>query len=46
MNVDFYIHYDDNGTPTSISQETVAELFDALKNFFGKIPNVTITEVN
>ena len=44
INIDFYIHYDDNGTPTSTSQETVAELFDDLNNFFGKIPNVTITE--
>jgi len=44
INVDFYIHYDNNGTPTSISQETVGELFNDLNNFFGKIPNVTITE--
>jgi len=45
INVDFYIHYDDNGTPTSTSQKTVDELFDDLKSLFGKIPNVTITEV-
>jgi len=44
INIDFYIHYDDNGVPTSTSQETVAELFDDLNNFLGKIPNVTITE--
>ncbi len=44
INVDFYIHYDDNGTPTSTSQETVDELFIDLKNFFGKIPNVKIIE--
>jgi hypothetical protein len=44
INVDFFIHYEDNGTPTSTSQETVAELFDDLNSFFGKIPNVTITE--
>ena len=44
INVDFYIHYDGNGTPTSTSQETVTELFDDLNNFFSKIPNVTITE--
>jgi len=44
INIDFYIHYDDNGAPTSSSQETVAELFDDLKSFFGKIPNVTISE--
>ena len=46
INVDFYIHYDDNGVPTSFSQETIDELFSHLINFFGKIPNVTITEVN
>ena len=45
INVDFYIHYDDNGTPTSASQKIVDELFNDLQNFFGKIPNVTITEV-
>ena len=44
INIDFYIHYDGNGDPTSTSQETVAELFDDLKRFFGKRPNVTITE--
>jgi len=44
INIDFYIHYDENGVPTSTSQETVAELFDNLKNSFGEIPNVTITE--
>jgi hypothetical protein len=44
INIDFYIHYDDNGILTSTSQETVAELFDDLKSYFGKIPNVTITE--
>ena len=44
INIDFYIHYDNNGTRTSNSQETVAELFDDLKSFLGKIPNVTITE--
>lgn len=44
INVDFYIHYDNNGDPTSISQKTVDELFNDLKNYFGKIPNVTITE--
>jgi hypothetical protein len=44
INVDFYIHYDDNGTPTLTSQEIVAELFDDLKSYFGKIPNVKITE--
>ena len=44
INVDFYIHYDNNGVPTSTAQETVAELFDDLNNFFGKIPNVKITE--
>ena len=44
INIDFYIHYDDNGTPTSVSQETVTELFDDLKSFFSEIPNVTITE--
>jgi hypothetical protein len=46
MNVNFYIHYDDNGNSTSTSQQTVAQLFDDLKNYFGKIPNVTITEAN
>jgi hypothetical protein len=45
INIDFYIHYDDNGYPTSTSQETVTELFDDLKSFFGKIPSVMITEV-
>ena len=44
INVDFYIHYDDKGAPTSTSQKTVDELFSDLKNFFSKIPNVTITE--
>jgi hypothetical protein len=44
MNVDFYIHYDGNGFPTSISQKTVDELFEDLKNSFSKIPNVSITE--
>ena len=43
MNIDFYIHYDD-GASTSTSQETVAELFEDLKNSLGKIPNVSITE--
>src|SRR5687768_832435 len=46
INIDFYIHYDDNGVPTSTSQETVATSFDDLKSYFGEIPNVTITEVN
>jgi hypothetical protein len=46
INIDFYIHYDDNETPTSTSQNTIDELFDDLKSFFGKIPNVTITEVS
>jgi len=45
INVDFYVHYDGNGSPTSTSQETVAELFNDLNNFFSKIPNVTTTEV-
>ena len=45
INIDFYIHYDDNGTPTSTSQETVTELFNDLKSYFSEIPNVTITEV-
>jgi len=44
MNVDFYIHYDDNEVPTSTSQKTIDELFNHLKNFFGKIPNVSIIE--
>jgi hypothetical protein len=44
INVDFYIHYEDNGFPTSTSQKTVDELFDDLKDFFGVIPNVSITE--
>ena len=44
INIDLYIHYDDNGTPTLTFQETVAKLFDDLKSFFSKIPNVTITE--
>ena len=44
MNVDFYIHYDDNGVPTSISQKTIDELFNDLKSFFGKIPKVTVNE--
>ena len=45
INIDLYIHYEDNGTPTSTSQGTVAELFDDLKSYLGNIPNVTITEV-
>jgi len=44
INIDFYIHYNNNGDPTSISQQTIDELFNDLKDFFGKIPNVSITE--
>jgi hypothetical protein len=44
MNIDFYVHYDDNGAPTSTSQETAAELFDDLKSSLGEMPNVLITE--
>ena len=46
INIDFYIHYDDNGYPSSTSEEIVTELFDDLRTFFGEIPNVTITEGN
>lgn len=44
INIDFYIHYDNNGGPTSISQKTIDALFNHFKSFFGKIPNVSITE--
>jgi hypothetical protein len=44
VNIDFYIYYDKNGDPSSISQKTIDELFNHLKSFFGKIPNVAITE--
>jgi hypothetical protein len=44
MNVEFYVHYDDNRIPTSISKKTIDELFHDLKNLFSKIPNVMITE--
>jgi len=44
INVDFYIHYADNGSPTPTSQETVDKLFSDLKSYFGAIPNVTITD--
>jgi hypothetical protein len=46
INIDFYIHYEDNGASTSTSEEIVTELFDDLRTFFGEIPNVTITEGN
>lgn len=45
INIDFYIHYDENGTPTSISERTITELFDDLKSYFGELPNVTIEEI-
>ncbi|MBC7878245.1 MAG: hypothetical protein H7Y59_13835 [Anaerolineales bacterium] len=45
INVDFYIHFDNNGSPTSESQEIVNELFDYLKSYFSEVPNVTITEL-
>jgi hypothetical protein len=45
INIDFYIHYDDNGAPTSTSQEAVDELFRGLKTYFGELPNVAVEEV-
>lgn len=44
-NVDFYIHYAENGNPTLTSQEIVDKLFNDLKSYFGNLPNVTITEL-
>jgi hypothetical protein len=43
-NVDFYIHYADNGYSTPISQKTIDELFADLESYFSKIPNVIIVE--
>jgi hypothetical protein len=44
IDVEFYIHYDNNGAPTSLSQKTIDELFTELQKDLEKIPNVTIEE--